>query len=148
RYALMPSSEPLGAFLATLFLFLFVLAAQAWKGRLWLAAGFVLGLAVLTRPEVMPALVALPAALALLLTRRDAPRPGRRRLATAGLLLFAGFALVIAPWIVRQRVRWGTWAISANSAEVLFAASSPQYRTWNAPVDALAKGMTLRQRIA
>src|SRR5262249_6969087 len=148
RYALTPASEPLGAFLATLFLFLFVLAAQTWRGRLWLLAGLVLGLAVLTRPEVMPAIIALPAALALVLTRRDASRPGRRRFATTMFLLLAGFAVTLGPWLLRQRVKFGTWQISGNSAEVLFAASSPQYRTWGGPVDALARGMTLRQRIA
>ena len=145
RYALSMATEPLGAFLTALLLFLFVLAAQQWKRSLWLAAGLVLGFAILTRPEIMPAVLALPAALAIVLTRRSEPRPGRRQLAMAALLFVAGIAVTVGPWIIRQHIKFGTWQVSGNGPEALYMASTPEYGTWR-PVP-LPAGMTPRQRI-
>ena len=147
RYALSPATEPLGAFLTALLLFLFVLAAQRWKRSLWLAAGLVLGFAILTRPEIIPAVLALPAALAIVLTRRSVPRPGRRQLAMAALLFVAGIAVTVGPWIIRQHIKFGTWQVSGNGPEVLYMASTPEYGTWSPAAYAQVAGMSARQRI-
>jgi hypothetical protein len=148
RYALTTASEPLGEFLAIAFLLLFVLAAQGWQRWLWLAAGVAFGLTNLTRPEFMPAIAGLPVALAIVLSRRGAQRPAWRTAGIAAVLFGAGIIATMGPWMLRQRIRFGTWQISVNGAEVMFAASSPIYRSWSPEVSALAAGLDTRQRAA
>jgi 4-amino-4-deoxy-L-arabinose transferase-like glycosyltransferase len=89
-----PLSEVLYTFLATAFLALYVRARRspAWA----LAAGLVGGAAVMTRP-VLAIFVGL---LGLIMLARK----GRRGL---GLALLAGFALVLAPWVIRNAVAFG-----------------------------------------
>lgn len=85
-------------------------------GRLRTAAlaGVALGLCALTRPTVQPVLAL--AALALLLSRR----PWRFRLAAVGVLAI-GFAVVVSPWILRNRVVHGVTSISSGLGDALYA---------------------------
>lgn len=84
-------------------------------GRLWTVAlaGVALGLCALTRPTVQPVLAL--AALALLLSRR----PWRFRLAAVGVLAI-GFAVVVSPWILRNRLVHGITAISSGLGSALY----------------------------
>ena len=147
RYGLTTASEPLGNFLSTLFLLLFVVAAQTWdrrrNGFYWAGAGIALGLTMLTRPEVLPILITLPIALAIV----RGPRPSRRTLAIAALALCGGVLVVTGPWLIRQRVKYDIWQISANTPEVLYAATSPRYRVWQPAVKALTIDRNVHDRV-
>ena len=86
-----PLSEVLYTFLATAFLALYV---RMRRGAPWaLAAGLIGGAAAMTRP-VLAGFVVI---LGLLMLARS----GRRAL---GLVLLAGFALVLTPWVIRNAV--------------------------------------------
>jgi hypothetical protein len=78
-----------------------LLAATDRRSR-WLAlgAGAFLAAAALTRPS---ALALAPLLLAPLLDRRS-PAPSRRRVAAAAV---AGFVLALAPWTIRNALRFG-----------------------------------------
>jgi 4-amino-4-deoxy-L-arabinose transferase-like glycosyltransferase len=96
-------SEPLGTFLASLgFLLLALAAARSgdWSTRrslLTLAgAGAALGLAVLTRADLILVPFAVAAMVALLVWRAGGPRPGL----AAGAAVVAGAVVLIAPWSV------------------------------------------------
>lgn len=95
------------------------LCAQGVRGdrRAFVVGGLVVGLATLARNDGV--LLGLPFALAAawdLLRRRDAARIGL--VAAAGCL--ALFALVMAPWLVRQLAVFSTISPSADSGRILW----------------------------
>jgi hypothetical protein len=49
-----------------------------------------------------------------------------------------GIILTISPWLVRQRLVYGVWAVTTNMAETLYGATSPKYKTWKYTVRAEA----------
>lgn len=52
------------------------------------------------------------------------------------LLFFSlGVTLSLAPWLIRQKMVHGIYAISENTAESFYAATSPKYKTWSGLVD-------------
>jgi hypothetical protein len=51
-----------------------------------------------------------------------------------GLAFCAGLVLTISPWLVRQKLVHGVWAVSANLGEALYSATSPKYGTWTSLV--------------
>jgi hypothetical protein len=148
RYGLTTASEPLGGFLSTLFLFLVIVAwrAERRSGAWWLGAGVVLGLTMLTRPEMLPLAIALPAALAILTWRR--PHSPRRQRMLAALAFAGGITIVVGPWLVRQRVKYDIWQISFNAPDLLYSASSPRYGTWTSGVKALTIDKSIHDRVA
>jgi hypothetical protein len=75
------------------------------RPRRWLAAGLVLGVALLTRSTA----VAIVPAVALAAGR--AVRGARARLAAAGLLA-VGVVAVLAPWFLRNHALCGRWMLS------------------------------------
>jgi 4-amino-4-deoxy-L-arabinose transferase-like glycosyltransferase len=110
-------SEPLGAFFLTAGLCAFALAARS--GRWWAygGSGVVLGLAVLTRADLLPIpfLLAAFALLVLLLRRR-----WRRGLAVAALV-GGGTALALAPWTIYASHRdGGLVPVTTGSSSALF----------------------------
>lgn len=102
-------------------LFLLVLRA-ARAGTLWLAAaaGAVAGLAILGNSR----LAALPLVLAAFLAWHQR----RRAVALAGVLL-ACTALMLVPWLVRNRVQVGCWAITTDAHALWKANNANTYRT-------------------
>jgi 4-amino-4-deoxy-L-arabinose transferase-like glycosyltransferase len=101
-------------------LFLLVLRA-ARAGTLWLAAavGAVGGLAILGNSR----LAVLPLALAAFLAWHQR----RRAVALAGVLL-ACTALALVPWLVRNRVQVGCWAITTDAHALWKANNANTYR--------------------
>jgi hypothetical protein len=95
-------------------------AARA--GTLWLAAaaGAVAGLAILGNSR----LAALPLVLAAFLAWHQR----RRAVALAGVLL-ACTALMLVPWLVRNRVQVGCWAITTDAHALWKANNANTYRT-------------------
>lgn len=93
--------------------------AAAQSGSLWPAAvvGALAGVAILGNAR----LLGLPLVLAGFLVWR-APRPGRAALAAAAALVAA--AVMVAPWVVRNKVSVGCFAITTD-ARALWKANNP-----------------------
>jgi len=96
----------LGALLA------YLLGVRASRDRWFVAAGLLLGLAALTRPIAQVTLLLLLAGLLLLL-------PRWRPVVRAGALVAGLFALTVLPWMVRNQLVQGTFAIAGGSGEGL-----------------------------
>lgn len=84
------------------------------------ATGCIAGLAILGNAR----LVLLPVAVAVYVAWRV--RPGVRALATAAVLV-AGAALVVAPWVARNKIEVGCYAITTD-ARALWKANNPNTR--------------------
>src|SRR5262249_39705419 len=63
-------------------------------------------------------------------------------------VFLSGIAVVVGPWIVRQKAMYGITTLSFNSAEALFAATSPRFATWTPEVTALTRGLTVGEKAA
>jgi hypothetical protein len=57
-----------------------------------------------------------------------------RRALLPSVSLAAGILIAMSPWLIRQKLTHGVWAISTNLGEALYAATSPSYKTWTANV--------------
>ena len=102
-------------------LFLLVLrAARGWTPWLAAAIGVVLGLAILGNSR----LAALPLVLAAFLAWHQR----KRAVALAGVLL-ACTVLVLLPWVVRNRVQMGCWAITTDARALWKANNINTYKT-------------------
>ncbi|MBI3894237.1 MAG: glycosyltransferase family 39 protein [Candidatus Wallbacteria bacterium] len=156
---LTPLSEPLGYFLANLSLWIFVVAAQQmWSHpspgsdlprpmRAILFSGALLGLANLTRPLNLLCVGTLPFVLGALIKSHLPAAFSWRRLGMATLALAGGVALTLFPWMLRQRLVHGIWTLSENTAEVMFAASSPEFGVWTPAAGAAVSADTIEQRV-
>ena len=144
-YSLTPLSEPSGYFLSNVALWALALAleresrrAPSEPGPRWTycGAGVALALSNLSRPLTLLAIAGLPLVVVALRWRgrgealRGALRAGLR----ASVFCGAGLALTFAPWIARQRLVYGIWTPSDNTAEMLYATSDPRYGTWSLEV--------------
>jgi 4-amino-4-deoxy-L-arabinose transferase-like glycosyltransferase len=112
----------LSTFLVALWLFL-VAGVVGKRSRVrWLLCGVVLGLACLTRGNLL--LMVPVTALWVVLDASD-----RRRWASAGLLIL-GCALVLLPTTVRNRVVGGAWVLTtANAGQNFYIGNNPMNET-------------------
>jgi|YNPNPStandDraft_1061719.scaffolds.fasta_scaffold00937_8 tetratricopeptide (TPR) repeat protein len=116
------SAETPGTFWIVMGLWLLTWAAQDKGKAKALAAGLLVGMAVLTRSFW---LALLPWLAFLLLARRD----GDRRPLGLTLTFFAGVGLLIAPVTMRNGLVAGEWVlVSGNSGLILYAGNNPQAR--------------------
>lgn len=98
-----------------------LLAAQGSRSLLPAAvAGLLFGFAVLCRESILPFVPV--AALWLVAAMSPAPRTGRRLLSAA--ILLGAAALVVAPWIARNKARLGTPVVTTGTGFGL------GYRLW------------------
>lgn len=109
--------EVLDGLLAVAFAYLTVLVAERRSWRLAAALGVVSGLAILGNAR----LVLLPVVAVLYLAWRW--RQGRETLVTAVAVAVAT-AATIAPWVIRNEVQLGCWAITTD-ARALWKANNP-----------------------
>lgn len=114
-------------FLVTLLLWLISRALlRGVAARDWFLAGIVLGLACLTRGN----LILLLPVLALWVFIESPPGQGRRAGAVAAAWLAAGTLLAIAPATLHNRVAGGEWILAtANAGQNLFIGNNPLNRT-------------------
>ena len=97
--------------------------------RLRLAAvGLMIGVAALTRSEALSLIVLLGIPVVLFATR-----PWKER-ARFGLIVLAGFALVVGPWLIRNDVELGGFTLSTDSGTTLAGAYSPATFDPNSPL--------------
>lgn len=102
-----------------------VLLCTARDAQRWLpavAAGVVLGLAILTRATLLPFAIIGCLWLALPGSEQVTPRP--RRLASAGLAL-AALALTISPWLVRAHEITGRYGLGTEFGAAVYAGNHP-----------------------
>ena len=109
--------EVLDGFLAALVTLLAVLATERASVRLAAAAGAATGLAVLGNARLM----LLPLALAVYLAWGRSPRRSQLLIAVS---VVTAAALVVTPWVVRNRVSVGCFAITTD-ARALWKANNP-----------------------
>ena len=111
-------SEPLGAFLLVSAFLAFAIAARRRLLALYAVAGVALGLAVLTRADLLPVpfLIALIAAVWIWRRRHD-----WRRGAVVGGLIAAGTVLAIIPWSLYASTRAEEFVpVTRGSGSALF----------------------------
>jgi Dolichyl-phosphate-mannose-protein mannosyltransferase len=94
----------------------------------FLVVGLTIGIAALTRSEAVSLVVLLGIPLVLFVPRRWAER------GKLGLLLLVGFALVVGPWVVRNDLQLGGFALSTNSGTTLVGAYTPATFNPNSPL--------------
>jgi hypothetical protein len=92
------------------------------------AVGLMIGIAALTRSEATSLILLLGIPLVLFATR-----PWRER-ARFGLMLLAGFALIVGPWLIRNDVELGGFTLSTDSGTTLAGAYSPAAFDPNSPL--------------
>jgi 4-amino-4-deoxy-L-arabinose transferase-like glycosyltransferase len=111
--------EILDHFLAAAIVFLTLLAAERLTPLRGIALGAVLGLAILSnvRLEALPFVV-----LAYLLFR------GRREL-VAGAAVLAAAAVVVVPWVIRNKADVGCWAVTTDARALWKANNVDTYAT-------------------
>lgn len=112
--------EVLDGLVLALLVLLALLAYEDRALRMAAATGCIAGLAILGNAR----LALLPVAVAVYIAWRV--RPGFRAL-TAGALVVAGAALVVAPWVARNKVEVGCYAITTD-ARALWKANNPNTR--------------------
>jgi 4-amino-4-deoxy-L-arabinose transferase-like glycosyltransferase len=123
-------SEPLGTVLLAIATLLVVSATDRPRVRTWAAAGAVVGLANLTRPDF----VFLAPLLALVVFVHERGRRGgssrRRRIPGAMLVIFvAAGAVVIAPWSVYVSARAGhPVAVTTGAGAAMYIGTSLEGR--------------------
>jgi hypothetical protein len=177
--ALTTLTEPFGNFFSDVSVWAFVLGIERLAGerpgaRPLLASGILCGVSNLTRTLTIGAPFGEPLAAALVLKPRLAtehpsrdthevrggevrarraegseatPLAWRRLVPLGGVVV--GFLLALAPWIVRQKVVHGITTISENTADALFAATTPEFGgTWSGDVSALASSLPVKERVA
>lgn len=99
--------------LVLLSLLLTLRALELWTSRSALSAGLAWGVASLVRPITIP----MAGMVALYLTRRS----GWKR----GMLLGAGFLLVVSPWVARNYFIFGRPLIATQGGDVFLGANNP-----------------------
>lgn len=114
-------TEPLAATLLAGSLVAFFAAideASPWR---WAAAGVLLGLLALVRPEYLPIAILLPLAYA----GREAWRGGLRNAAVPVLVSLLATALVLAPWTIRNAIELERFVpISTGGGKALYIGTS------------------------
>ena len=96
------------------------------RARTAVGLGVVLGLAVLSNTR----LVLLPVAIALFVVGARWREPGaRRRGVVLALVACAGAAAVVGPWIVRNKVEVGCWAVTTDAKALWKANNLNTYST-------------------
>ena len=129
-------TEPLGLLLTLLSAWCLIVGGERRRPALLCASGAFLACSNLTRPLTLFAFPIFVALVAVHSWLRETPRWRAAAMHSAAFAL--GTVVCLAPWVIRERVTHGIWAISSNSSSALFAASTPEFGTWATGVEALA----------
>ena len=133
-------TEPLGLFLFVLSCYLLILGLERKSYSLLLFAGIVFSLCNLTRTMT---LIALPGYVIIIFYILKKQNISYRK----NILLLSLFSLsvliTLTPWLIRQKAIYGVLSISPNSANLIYAATSPKYQQWNGQEvqEAVEKGL-------
>jgi hypothetical protein len=98
------------------------------SGLRFATVGLAIGIAALTRSEGMSFILLLGIPLVIF-----AYRSWRERV-RFGLILLAGFALIVVPWLIRNDVEMGGFTVSTDNGTTLVGAYSPSAFDPNSPL--------------
>ncbi len=129
-YPLTLGTETMGLFCSVAALHQLLRGIETGKHRSFLWAGVFFGLSNLARPLTLPA---FPFYVITVVWCLWGSRPRLAPLARAAVF-GAGVFLVIAPWVLRQWLAFGILTISDNTADCLYAATSPRYGMWTGEI--------------
>ena len=90
--------------------------------------GLAIGIAALTRSEGMSFILLLGIPLVIFANR------SWRQHVRFGLILLAGFALIVGPWLIRNDVEMGGFTVSTDNGTTLVGAYSPSTFDPNSPL--------------
>jgi 4-amino-4-deoxy-L-arabinose transferase-like glycosyltransferase len=121
------STEPLGLMFFVASVYCLVLVCEREKVKPATVGGILLGLSNLTRPLT---LFCAPFYAGHLVLARWLYKRKWRKAVLPAIAFCAGVLFTMSPWLVRQKVVHGVWAVSTNLGEALYAATSPKYNTW------------------
>jgi hypothetical protein len=125
-YPLTLATETLGMLCSVVTIHQLLRAIATAQRRYFLSAGAFFGLSNLVRPLTLPALPLILICVLIFLCRDCRWRGAVVRAAMLG----AGAFLAVVPWLIRQWLVFGIVTLSGNTAENLYAATSPQYGSW------------------
>jgi len=113
-------SEPLAAFLLSAGVLALLWAADRRSVLAWALPGLLFGYLILTRPEYQ----AITAAFAVLVAFRVFRDRGWKLAVVSALVLLTAAALVVTPWMVRNRAVLGKWVpVTTGGGKALFVAT-------------------------
>jgi 4-amino-4-deoxy-L-arabinose transferase-like glycosyltransferase len=139
-------TEPLGLFLFVLSCYLLILGLERKSYSLLLFAGVVFSLCNLTRTMT---LIAFPGYLFIIFCILKKQNISYRKNILLLSLFSFGVLITLTPWLIRQKVIYGVLSIAPNSANLIYAATSPKYQQWNGAEvqEAVEKGLiTLKEQ--
>jgi 4-amino-4-deoxy-L-arabinose transferase-like glycosyltransferase len=131
-YSLVTLSETAGFFFSLVALWFLISAAERGRFSHSFLAGILFGLENLTRTI---SLLALPGFTFFLGLVRYRNGHNLKRAVVVGTVFVIGVGVALSPWIIRQKIVHGIFAISDNTASGLYAASSPKWKSWQGGVD-------------
>jgi len=142
--ALSTLTEPLGYFLTNLALWFLIVGLWQFRyapgNRVYIylfASGIIFGYSNLVRPLTLGSV--LPIALFLTWYFYDKQINLKQNFGTISKPVAAfilGITIIITPWLLRQYLTYDILTITDNTAESLYAATSPEYGTWSSVVTA------------
>ena len=137
-------TEPLGLFLFVLSCYLMILGLDKKSHILLLSSGVAFSLCNLTRTMT---LVAFPGYLIIMFyTFKKQDISSKKNILLISIFILGVFATLM-PWLMRQKSVYGVYGVlslSPNSANPIYAATSPKYKQWNGAevFEAAEKGLT------
>ena len=139
-------TEPLGLFLFVLSCYLLILGLERKSYSLLLFAGIVFSLCNLTRTMTLIAFPGYVIIIFYILKKQNISY--RKNILLLSLFSF-GVLITLTPWLIRQKAVYGVLSIAPNSANAIYAATSPKYQQWNGTEgqEAVEKGfITLKEQ--
>jgi len=124
-------TESLGLFLFVLSCYLLILGLERKSYSLLLFAGIVFSLCNLTRTMTLIAFPGCVIIIFYILKKQNISY--RKNILLLSLFSF-GVLITLAPWLIRQKAVYGVFSIAPNSADALYAATSPKYQQWTGAV--------------
>jgi len=133
-------TEPLGLFLFVLSCYLLILGLERKSYSLLLFAGIVFSLCNLTRTMTLIAFPGYVIIIFYILKKQNISY--RKNILLLSLFSF-GVLITLTPWLLRQKAVYGVLSIAPNSANLIYAATSPKYQQWNGAEvqEAVEKGL-------
>lgn len=135
-------SEPLGYFCSNLGLWLLLVGCFQIKEEKVLNKGLILlflsgvlfAYSNLVRPLNLMAMLPMALYLVWFIAKNQSKKYKWYLGLKASACFVLGVVLVISPWLLRQHATHGIWAITDNSVESLYAATTPKFGRWTPDV--------------
>ena len=132
------STEPMGLMFFVASVYCLMLADEHAKLKPALLAGGLIALSNLTRPLT---LFCAPFYAGHLVLAEWARRREVKKALLLGIAFCAGLILTMSPWLIRQKLVHGTWAVSTNLGEALYGELRPNMELGRQQCERMLTGM-------